>query len=207
MEISSCPGPAVWQKYVLGQVDEAEQDALEVHLAHCPTCLEQLRKVPGEDTLVSDLRTRLTAGESPDAAVDKVICRAVKLSDSGPRSPTGTRSDSVESFDFLAPAQGINEIGRLAQFRVLRLLGHGGMGVVFLAENTALQRRVALKVLGPDFARRPDSVARVLREARAAAALRDHVVTINQVGEADGPTETVPFLAWSSSRASRWKRP
>jgi eukaryotic-like serine/threonine-protein kinase len=196
MEVRSCPEPAVWQRYVLGQVEEAEQDALEAHLAHCPTCLEQLDQFPGEDTLLNSLRTRLARGAAPtDPAVDRVICRAVELSGSG-AGKDNKRPDATESLEFLAPAVQAGEIGRLAHFRVLKLLGRGGMGMVFLAEDTVLQRRVALKVLRPDVARRSDASARFLREARAAAALHhDRVVTIYQVLEADAPAGTVPFLA------------
>lgn len=93
---------------------------------------------------------------------------------------------------FLAPPQGSDEIGRLAEYRVLRLLGKGGMGMVFQAEDTQLRRLVALKVMLPEVAAQEQSRVRFLREARAAAALKhDHVVTIYQVGEDRG----VPFLA------------
>jgi serine/threonine protein kinase len=93
---------------------------------------------------------------------------------------------------FLAPPQGAGEIGRLAQYRVLKLLGRGGMGMVFQAEDTQLRRPVALKVMLPEVAAQQQSKVRFLREARAAAALKhDHVVTIYQVGEDRG----VPFLA------------
>src|SRR5262249_719027 len=72
------------------------------------------------------------------------------------------------------------------------LLGQGGMGLVFEAEDLHLRRRTALKVLLPDLAAQAKARARFLREARAAAALKhDHIVTIYQVGEDRG----VPFLA------------
>jgi hypothetical protein len=203
MEIGSCPNPAVWQKYLLGLIEEPEQQALESHLEHCPSCLERLSRVSDEDTLVSDLRSGLThADEPPDALVDQVIRAAVAMEGTQPGTPGGDqpRSASTRPADeagiFLAPPQGPDEIGRLAQFRVLRVLGRGGMGLVLLAEDTALQRRVALKVIRPDIASQPGAAARFLREARAAAALRhDHVITIYQVGTADGPTGSVPFLA------------
>ena len=93
---------------------------------------------------------------------------------------------------FLAPPQAKDEIGRLAQYRVLKLLGRGGMGMVFQAEDTQLRRPVALKVMLPEVAAQEQSSERFLREARAAAALKhDHVVTIYQVGQDRG----VPFLA------------
>src|SRR5262245_29592988 len=50
-------------------------------------------------------------------------------------------------YPFLAPPQGTGELGRLGGYRVLKELGRGGMGVVFLAEETAGGRRVALKVM------------------------------------------------------------
>lgn len=95
-------------------------------------------------------------------------------------------------FPFLAPALGPNELGRLGQYRVLNVLGQGGMGMVFQAEDLRLQRTVALKVMLPEMARRAEAHDRFLREARATAAIEhDHIVTIFQVDEANG----VPFLA------------
>ena len=65
------------------------------------------------------------------------------------------------------------------------------MGEVFLAEDTRLQRRVALKILAPDLAADPDRRQRFEREARAAAALNHpNIVTIHSVEEIDG----IPFL-------------
>jgi WD40 repeat protein/predicted Ser/Thr protein kinase len=92
----------------------------------------------------------------------------------------------------LTPAQAPDEIGRLGPYRVLRQLGEGGMGMVFLAEDPHLQRSVALKVMRPSSAADGDAHRRFLREARAAGSLsHDHIVTIYQVGEDRG----VPFLA------------
>jgi serine/threonine protein kinase len=94
--------------------------------------------------------------------------------------------------DVLAPPQGPGEIGRLGPYRVSRVLGVGGMGVVFEAVDVQLHRAVALKALLPVLAASPNSRERFLREARAAAAIdHDHVVTIYQVGEDRG----LPYLA------------
>src|SRR5438874_1386322 len=85
---------------------------------------------------------------------------------------------------FLGPPQGPDEIGRLAQYRVLKPLGQGGMGIVFQAEDEQLRRPAALKVMRPDYAAHDDARARFLREARAAAKPKpDHIATIYQGGE------------------------
>ena len=69
---------------------------------------------------------------------------------------------------------------------VLDKLGSGGMGDVYVAEDTRLNRRVALKFLRPEVAEARDSRARVLREARAAAALNHpNIVHLYSVEEAD----------------------
>ncbi|MFO0810095.1 MAG: serine/threonine-protein kinase [Gemmataceae bacterium] len=81
---------------------------------------------------------------------------------------------------------------QVGQYRFVSKLGEGGMGVVYEALDAGLDRSVALKVLRADLAADPSSRERFLREAKAAAAVRhDNVVTIYQVGEAEG----VPFLA------------
>jgi serine/threonine protein kinase len=79
---------------------------------------------------------------------------------------------------------------------VLKILGAGGMGVVYLAEDLQLQRRVALKVMLPTLAVSPSNRERFLREARAAAAIEhEHIVPIFQVGEDRGvPYLAMPFL-------------
>jgi eukaryotic-like serine/threonine-protein kinase len=94
--------------------------------------------------------------------------------------------------DMLAPAQNADEIGRLGPYRVLKVLGVGGMGVVFKAEDPGLVRVVALKAMLPSVAAKASARERFLREARAAASLKhDHVVGIFQVGEDRG----IPYLA------------
>ena len=77
------------------------------------------------------------------------------------------------AYEFLQPPIEGDEIGRLGQYRVLRLLGMGGMGMVFLAEDLSLRRPVALKVMRPEFIRdREKDESRFLREARAMAAIK-----------------------------------
>jgi serine/threonine protein kinase/WD40 repeat protein len=118
---------------------------------------------------------------------------------SGPTSDVGKAAgrpaDPVEASQdlaFLAPPEQPGELGQLGPYRVLALLGSGGMGVVFRAFDVNLQRLVALKVIRAERARDPASRQRFLREARATAAVRDeYVVQIYAVGEEGG----VPFLA------------
>ena len=104
----------------------------------------------------------------------------------------GGPSTSHERFDFLGSPRAAGELGWLAHYRVLRLLGEGGMGLVFLAEDSLLSRPVALKVIRPEIADTPGIAQRFTREARATAAIKhDHIVTIYQVGQENG----IPFLA------------
>ncbi len=75
----------------------------------------------------------------------------------------------------------------LGPYRIERVLGRGGMGVVYLAEQRDLGRKVALKLLAPDFADDEAFRARFLRESHLAASI-DHanIIPIYEAGEADG---------------------
>ena len=96
----------------------------------------------------------------------------------------------------LAPPQAPGEIGRLGPYRVFGLLGQGGMGVVFHAQDTALRRDVALKVMLPHVAANPSARGRFVREARSQAKVEhDHVAAVFHVGEEGGvPYLTMPLL-------------
>src|ERR1700755_3407388 len=73
------------------------------------------------------------------------------------------------------------------RYRLIELLGRGGMGEVWRAHDTAIDRVVALKMLLPHYAKDAELDKRFRREARAAARLDDpHVVPIYDVGEIDG---------------------
>lgn len=70
------------------------------------------------------------------------------------------------------------------RYRILRLLGEGGMATVYEAEHIALGRRVAVKCLLPRFAKHPNLVERFLREARAATAIQnEHIVDVTDAGQ------------------------
>ncbi|MCU0704247.1 MAG: serine/threonine protein kinase [Fimbriiglobus sp.] len=75
----------------------------------------------------------------------------------------------------------------LGPYKILRPLGQGGMGAVFLAEHTGLSRKVAVKVLPPDKAKDQLTLERFQREARAAAAL-DHpnIVRLHDISQGNG---------------------
>ena len=75
----------------------------------------------------------------------------------------------------------------LGHFRIGERAGHGGMGVVYAAEDVLLGRTVALKLLHPSTAAKEGRRRRFLREARAAAAvMHPNVVTVFEIGESDG---------------------
>ena len=75
----------------------------------------------------------------------------------------------------------------LGEFRLLRLLGRGGMAEVYLADQTSLSRKVALKILRPEFKTNGVFLKRFEREARAAASLsHPNIVQVYSVGEEEG---------------------
>lgn len=83
---------------------------------------------------------------------------------------------------------GLEELaGRFPELELLELLGRGGMGAVYKARQTALNREVAVKILPPEIGEKATFAERFVREARALARLNHpHIVTVFDFGERDG---------------------
>ena len=80
----------------------------------------------------------------------------------------------------------------LSHYRIVSKIGAGGMGEVYLAQDTKLDRKVALKILPADLAANQDRMRRFVQEAKAAAALNHpNIAHIYEIGESDG----VNFIA------------
>jgi serine/threonine protein kinase len=197
-----CPEVDVWHRLLLGNLPDADAESLSEHLLACTQCTQAVQTIQAEDLLTHQVRAAAHDGEDPDDTVIRGLIERLCSTDApcaqqDTNQPTGEYSQTIEHitpelYDFLAPAEEAGEIGRLGPYRVRQVLGIGGMGIVFLAEDPQLQRPVALKTMKRSLA--ADAVARrwFFREAQAAAALvHDHVVTIHQVGEDRG----IPFLA------------
>src|SRR5579864_682924 len=216
--VTSCPESRVLERLALGQMTPLEVEQLAEHCEKCEKCIQALQQIRGADTLVSAMSAQGTIVESSNnPAVAALVARLKALGQksvaqeqatvppSSVNTPVSRPPDTISesnstNLDFLAPAQQADEIGRLGDFRVLKVLGQGGMGVVLQADDTRLGRLCALKVMLSDVARRPDMKERFLREARAAAQIEhDHIVPIYQVAEDRGvPFIAMPFLKGSS---------
>jgi len=199
-KITLCPNASTLKKYLLGELDEQASLQIDSHFEDCTACAAAASEVQSEaDKLTLAIRN------SNEPTLDIELEPEIKeLMDKIRPTFNGKADDGIDetfvsspkqeesALDFLRPPQREDEIGRLGDYRVLEVLGSGGMGFVCLAEDMKLKRRVAIKVMRRSIAINSASKERFLREAQAAAAIdHDHIVTIYQVAEDDG----VPFLA------------
>jgi tRNA A-37 threonylcarbamoyl transferase component Bud32/Leucine-rich repeat (LRR) protein len=207
VERLSCPGPELLQRLLAGDYRDPEVQWLEEHLAQCSYCLATVSTLRMDDGLSESARDSAAVAEILREPVDEsLLARLYRLAPSGTEGWGATQGGvphqlgwethagplTEQAHDFLAPPQGPGELGRLAGYRVLKLLGAGGMGVVLQAEDLLLKRWVALKAMHPSLAASVSARKRFLREAQALAAIRhEHVVPIYEVGEDRG----IPFLA------------
>lgn len=208
--LANCPDAKTLQRFLIGRISESEAQSLESHLSECPHCSESMDRLPVEDDLVRDMRRRSPLlcddGDQPVELIARVqqlwasiSSNVAKLNeavnhetDAGNGASTATRRPRTQTYDFLEPPQIEGELGRLGPYRLWRVLGHGGMGIVFQASDARLGRDVALKVLLDARYTDPHYVSRFEREAEALSHLQHpHIVRVYEAGQHRGR----PYLA------------
>jgi serine/threonine protein kinase len=206
MSAATCPDNETLKSLLLGKLAGSQVSQWEEHLLRCESCASKAETIDGHDALTEAIaHGNFPSGDEEvlSAAIEQAKrlisgLETIKTDETLTGENPLSQASSFESehsrykLDFLAPAEQPDELGRLGDYRVLKVLGVGGMGMVFKGEDIRLGRLVALKVMRPGIAAKPDAKARFLREAKATASLsHDHIVQIYQVGEHDG----VPFIA------------
>ncbi|MFL5341527.1 MAG: protein kinase domain-containing protein [Gemmataceae bacterium] len=151
--------------FAVGKLSGPEADAVAKHLRGCADCRGFIEGTPN-DSLIQLLKP--VAKSTYSVAVANTASMA------------GTATPAAGSL--VVPP----ELANHPKYKVLKPLGQGGMGAVFLAEDTQLGRRVALKVIGRAMLTDPDAVARFEQEAKTSAQLIHPNVAVTFAVEAAG---------------------
>jgi eukaryotic-like serine/threonine-protein kinase len=186
-----CPDRSQLREHLEGSLAAGEQARMIAHLDGCEACRRALEGLASGDGVLLAV-AREVGQETPatDLGLAPVVL-GYGAEDTNQGRGTDPADDEPLAPDFLDPPDQPGHLGRLGPYQVLEVRGRGGMGVVLRAFEPALHRVVAIKVLAPQLAAGATARRRFVREAQAAAAVRDdHVVAIHAVGEAKG----LPYL-------------
>jgi WD40 repeat protein/S1-C subfamily serine protease len=163
------PDASILALFAAGRLRESEMQRLGEHLAECSGCVEVLEQLP-EDALVGMLREHGDwedvsrsghgAGRKRGGKPDRLIPA---------HASSGSPSEPVEADDAEQRGPGLTDHPR---YKLKTLLGGGGMGLIYLADDRQQNRAVALKFLREDLLDRPRLVERFRREAAAATLLK-----------------------------------
>ncbi|PAY19880.1 protein kinase [Rhodopirellula sp. SM50] len=174
MTATECPTVERWRAYSLGWLPDAENDELFQHLRSCSTCQAELETVDdAEDSLISELRVadpHAGLSEEPD-------CKLAMAKALGALAASDELSET-----------GMHHIPRtIGEYEIVRLLGRGGMGKVYLARHSKLGRHVAVKLLSGHRLADQRSRERFDAEMRAVGQLsHPNIVTAHDAREIEG---------------------
>jgi eukaryotic-like serine/threonine-protein kinase len=190
LDPSLAPDDALLRRFLLGELSGPELDHVAAYLARHPEAATRLNALKVSDTLLDALKHCEPAHDAP--AIAALITRLTERPAAPLDDPNGRDPTDANVLAMLGASEQPGDLGRLGRYRVLRVLGRGGAGVVFEAEDDKLKRRVALRAMLPDAAANAASRERFVREAETAAKVEhDNIVPISDVAEANG----VSFVA------------
>ncbi len=178
----------MYQFFTVNGYDNVDFRIATAHVESCATCQSRLAELAADNDEWSEAKSALTIDDSELHIEYEQEERS--WSATGQRRPPNSWTASMTN-QLLSPPSHPEMLGRLGRYEVERMIGAGGMGVVFKGFDSELNRPVAIKVLAPHLAGSGAARKRFSREARAAAAIvHEHVVSIHNVESDSEP----PFL-------------
>jgi len=204
-QIQNCPTPENLRGLLSGEISVGDQASLTQHIETCPSCqntLDGWLSSPSVEGLAAAGKDSVTQ----EAALRDLMALVKKNSRGDETQAEPSASDLDESLAFLAPSKKPEHLGRLGHYEILSIIGKGGFGTVFKAFDEKLHRVVAVKVLAPAIAASGTARKRFIREAQAAAAVKnDHIVAIYNVEDKANPPYLVMELIDGISLEDRLK--
>jgi serine/threonine protein kinase len=180
-----CPSDETLMAFVDGDCEDTmPNDSVMNHLGLCEQCQSRLADSVASIDWWSAAAEHLSREEPEDSSMLIAIPAVVTPCRSGERLGflDDSSAEDLSISDLLEPPSHPELLGRLGRYEIERLIGRGGMGLVFRAFDPQLHRVVALKMLAPHFAASKEARERFAREARAVAALtHPHLVAIHDV--------------------------
>ena len=151
------PSDPVLQAYGLGKLDDVSAESVDKHMESCRACRQRVAEL-SSDEFLGRLQNAKVGSDKPAAG----------WSPFGASSTEGVRRPVIPPppVDALPP-----EPVHHPDYEIVRELGRGGMGVVYLVYNKLMARKEVLKVGGGDIGNRPEVLERFQREIRSAAML------------------------------------
>ena len=189
----TCPTAEELRELLAGSLSDARLKECVVHLDECSDCQQAIHETATGDSTVRELVKHIDQWQPAKESAYWPAVNAVRRELATTLVPQMPRDLSKLNLDFLQSPTDPAYLGRLDHFDIARVIGRGGMGIVFEGFDSHLRRAVAIKVLDPQLQENDIARQRFCREARAAASIaHEHVVAMHHVAKSDG--DGVPYL-------------
>ena len=190
---ASCPTADELRELIAGSLPDERQREYVAHLDECGGCQQVIQETATGDSTFPELIEHIDQHQPAKQSAYWSAVNAVQRELAMTLVPQTSRDLSKLKLDFLGPPSDPAYLGSLDHFDIARVIGRGGMGIVFEGFDSHLRRSVAIKVLDPSLQENDVARQRFCREARAAASIaHEHVVAMHHVAKSDG--DGVPYL-------------